>query len=301
MIDIRKIRPYATGILIACVVSACIPGCIGFRLWEKGKYFKTDRKEDFDQRGFSKVGIYVFSDGAPRDGKNDPFDAADVISSIISLPVTLMGGGSPVQSTGGVSKGYFPGPIKASSEFEPDTSNTGPSLELAAAVKKQLDDRGYKSEVVSDMPHSGTVTVESCLKDARDKGFDAAFIVNYTGLKSWTKYAGTTTEYVGRRTITRTNVQVFEGYLYLPSAAIFDVRKNDEVWQTSYYGIVEHAHTFNFSSEPFTEVVSDVVIANGADTFVAAAPLAAQSLLTPKYWPESYKEVPEKDGKTKHL
>lgn len=297
MTFLNRFRRSLVLLVVAAIGANIFSGCVGLRMWEKGKYFSSDRAADFEQRNINTVGIYVFSEGKAVDGSEKPFNGWDVVNSVLSLPLVLFGrysfGGPQI----GVSKYHYPDRVELGSVFEPDTANAGPSIELATALKKELEERGYTAVVVADMPHSGEIPVDRCLKHAKESGYDAAFIVDYVGLKRWTEYAGETTSQVGRTTVVTTHVNTYDGYLYLPNGAMFDVKKNNELlWRTSYYGLVEHAHVPNFSSEPFTQVVNEPVIANGGETYFAAAPKAAKVLLAPTKWADSFKELPLKEG-----
>jgi len=254
---------------ISLAVSAALfSSCSGLAVWNMGKYFKTELAPDADKRDISTVGVYVFSDGAAIDAGNEHFVGFD--------------------------KSWWPKEIHTSSVFEPDTANSGPSLELGTAISQELEDRGYKAKVIGDLGHSGEVSVEQVLKHAKEKGLDAVFIAHYSGVSSWTEYAGETYGY----RVVITNYNVVEGYIYIPNAMFYDLKRNDVVWKNSYYGLTEKAHSPNIVGDPFNELASDAVKNTADETYLKAAPKAAKSIFSPALWPKSFKAFPVKEGFT---
>lgn len=277
-----RLTAVATAAMLAAIV--IFPGCSGLKWWQQGRYFKTSVARDFKPADDQRIAVYVFSEGEAIDGTDRPTDAFDIAETIISVPLMLLGGGIPNQTQIGISPAFYPDPITASAIFEPDTSNAGPSLELASAIREELNSRGFSAAVVTDLGHSGEIPLKSVLKDAKDKGYEQALVVYYSGLRKWTQYAGTETYSRGRNTVVQTNVNQFNGFLFLPNAALLNTSNGRQLWSSSYYGLVENAHIINFSGEPFVKAVTDRIIVNGADDYMKAAVLAARSLFEPTAW-----------------
>ncbi|MEO5931618.1 MAG: hypothetical protein ABIR47_16910, partial [Candidatus Kapaibacterium sp.] len=259
-------------IKVILFVSLCslTTGCAGLRFWDKGKFYQCELKDNIQTENIRTVGIYVYSNGEAVDGKEPARDAADVIGDVIMFPIKLLALGQIDAGSGtqvGMSKHFFPTKITKSLVLEPDTTNAGPSLELANAVKEEIASRGYNAKVVTDLGHSGKISVDQCLKHAKANGYDAIFVVNYTGLNRWTKYAGTDMVY-GYKTRTEiTRVNVFDGYLYIPNSALLDATTGETLWSNSYYGLVEKAHLASPGSESFNQAVSNALVDNGDDTY----------------------------------
>ncbi len=177
----------------------------------------------------------------------------------------------------------------------PDTSNTGPSLELALQVREQLNQRGYSGIVMEDLGHSNAITVKECLANAREHKLDAAIVVFYSGLHTW-REPNYCPECLDYRSMWRTRVSLFSslhhGYLYLPNATIFNPADESTIWSTNYYGVLQEAHLPNLSNEDLASV-ADLAVLPSADTdYFAAAPKTARLMFDPLFWPGSFKEFP---------
>jgi hypothetical protein len=277
-------------------------GCAGLRLWEKGRYFQTELSPGIKPDQIHNIGVYVYSDGEAVNGTEIPFDVFDLIGDILMFPIKLFSTGAHFNSTQvGLNSKFFTDEIRTGESFEPDTSNSGPSLELATAVQSQLKDLGYGAEIVTDLGHSKEISVEDCLAHAKKAGYDAVFIVHYTGMKSWTEFAGTQITEGYRSTLITTKIKIHNGYLFIPNAALFDTKSGQRLWATSNYGIVEHAHIPNLSGEPFIMVESSALIYNGDDDYFKAAPKAALMIFSPQMWKESFKEFPKRGEKRQKM
>lgn len=287
-------------LLLFLVGSIGLSGCSGMKLWEQGDYFQSELTKEFEVDDMSRIGIYVFSDGESRDGTKKPFDAAELVEQIITLPLQILSGSFTIgMSQYGFSTKFFPPAVTADATFEPDTSNAGPSLELATQIKNELKSWGYNPEVVTDLGHRNEVSVAQCLEHARTKQYDGAFIVCYSGLVRWAEYAGTATTTVssavsGSSTVTTQLYNIVNGYLYLPNASFFDAKSGERLWNNWFYGIYENAHVFNVSDEPFT-IVSDKVVLTMTDSdYFKAAGKAIGTLFRPLNWPDSFTEFPKR-------
>ncbi len=273
----------------AIVFNGC--GLQGFRTWYKGKYFNSALAKDFKERDIKKIGVYVFSDGAAKDAKGGSRGFDGFLTNIYK----------PGFGTKGISKEdvsldkkYYPEDVTLGSAFNPDTSNSGPSSELAIQIAKKLTAMGYVARDVLGLGHSGTVSLDQCIKDAKSKNYDAAFVVYYSGLDKWPEYSG---KEITSSLIT-THVTIYDGFLYIPNAALFAVKDGARLWNNSYYGIVENAHFFNISAEPYTKLVHKAIIHNGDETYIKAAPKAVKLLFEPEYWQDSFAPLPIRgDGK----
>jgi nucleotide-binding universal stress UspA family protein len=298
-----KISTRIVSILMVGCFGYLLSGCAGLRMWERNRYFRTEVKPNLDSNSIQTIGVYAFSNGEQIDGSDTPTDAFDVIETIlIKVPVGLLTGslsfGGPQV---GLHKLFYPDEVTAGIVFEPDTSNAGPSLELASAVKEQIEQRGYKAKVVTNIGHSGEISLESCLKHARENGFDAIFVAHYSGLTTWTEFGGQDVFRTSKYTIVKTNVISHTGYLYIPNAALFDVKSGERIWNHCYYGVVQKGHLPNLAGEEFVQVASDALIHNGADDYFKSAPKAAKVLFEPGLWPDSFVEFPTKGEKKRRM
>jgi hypothetical protein len=253
------------------IVTMVSSGCAGLFLWEKGKFYHSEAMDSATvvAKNIQSVGVYAFSNGE-------------------AIEHTMMIG---------LSMYDWPSEVTASSSFDPDTSLAGPSLEISNVVAKQLNERGYNAKAVSDLGHNGTITVEQCLKDAKAKGYDGAFIIHYSGVKNWQQNLGST--YSGRtETI---HLAEHDGFLYIPNATFFETKTGDQIWKNSYYGLVENAHLFNFSNQSFVKVVESSMVNNDAGTYIGAAPKAVNVLLEPTLFPGTTKPFPSRGEKKHHM
>lgn len=249
-------------LVFACALA--ISGCSGLAMWQKGHFYHSEVADSSAVSNVHSVGVYVFSDGESEH------------KSKYNL---------------GFIPGDWPGAeVAKGSTFSPDSSNSGPSLEFANALVKELNERGYNAKAVTDLGHSHEVTLDQCLENAKKAGYDGAFVAYYKGYTSWN------TSDVGRRTygsnVNVINITIREGFLYLAHGGFFDAKSDQQLWKNSYYGLVENAHMFNLSDEPFVKVISDAVVDNGAEDYMKAAPIAATVLLAPKRWAETTKPFP---------
>lgn len=285
--------------LIAISAAILLPGCGGLKVWQNGRHFQTSLSPKYAADSVDKVAVYVFSEGEAVNGQDIPMDALDIVGSILMLPIKLLSGDFSFGGTQiGLHQSHFPYKVERGVTFEPDSRNAGPSLELANAVKEHLSDKGYPATVITTMPHTGEIPLADVLAHARNEGYDVAFVVYYKGLSSWTEYAGTETHYSGRTRIVTTNVNVFNGFLFIPNAGMFDVNTGEQLWKYNNYGMVQKAHLPNLAGEPFVAVVSEALVRNGGDDYFIAAKKAATLLFDPEHWQKSFIEIPQKgDGK----
>lgn len=294
----KKFLPLLTSLMTAAFL---FQGCTGLKMWEKGDYFQTELSKDYDINKVGKIGIYVYSDGETIDGSDRPFDVAELVEQIVLLPLQLASGSfSFGRSQIGFNTKFYPSSLTKETVMEPDTSNSGPSLELANKLKIKLGEFGYNPEIVTDLGHNGEISVEQCLAHAKENRYDAAFIVYYSGLSRWTKFGGTSTrtayDYATgyNTTITTTLVDVFNGYLYLPNATMFSTESGEVLWKNWYYGIYEHAHLPNLAGETFTKVADDLIYPLTDDDYFKASTKAVEAMFAPTAWPDSFVELPKR-------
>lgn len=281
--------------LIAIIITITINSCSGLRVWDKGKYYKVQYNSSIELPYEPKLGIYVFSDGKPIDGRNKPFDAFNLIGDIIAFPITILSILSPTNPQIGVHQKHYTNPVTLSSSFYPDTSNSGPSLELALAAQKALDSLGYNSDIILDMGHNKKITTTECLINAQNKNYDLIFIIYYSCLSDWRLLEGYT--HTGNTTIIRYSLN--KGFLFIPNAALIDVKRSEIIWSYSYYGLVENAHLINLSQEPFIKIDPKALIPSAAPTYIEAAPKAVELIFNPPLWRKSFISFPSKKRKTK--
>jgi len=291
----RLFVPITALVLGALLCNGCA-GLNGLKIWQQGHYFTTDLNDTYRPDSVRSIGIYVFSDGEAVDNSNDPFDALELIPSILFPPFALYyyGGG---HSTRIISPTFYPSSVSATSVLEPDSSNTGASLELAKAIQKQLAQRDYSATVVTDIGHSGDIPVATCLDDANAKGYDAACIVSYGAVWKWRLPSNIISEYGLRSNTSSSSGYTYEGFIYLPNVTIFSTASHEVLWSNSFYGVYEHAHVVNLSDEPFTKTSMPVVLTLGESNYFEAAPRAAAALFNPIYWRESFKGFPPRNQK----
>lgn len=279
-----------------------LPGCSGLKWWQKDDYFQMTLDEDFDPMSVNTVGVFVFSEGeqesAVRTSAWTKADAVDIVENLISLPlaiVTLGGLGARglFDHLDMIDPDRYPPRVMNSATFRPDTVNSGPSLELANAIKEELEARGYNAKVVTELGHSGKITTEQCLAYAREHKQDAAFITCYRGINRWQKYEGS---YSASADVIVRKFKLWEGFLYLPNSAFF-LSDGDMLWSNSYYGVVQTAHIPNVSDERLIEVVPEAIIEEGGPTYFEAVEPAIGMIFEPKYWPGSHKPFPSRREK----
>ncbi len=201
------------------------------------------------------------------------------------------------KESAGLSKAFFPERITQESVFEPAKSSAGPSFELALNIKRELVSKGYSANAVNDLGHDTRISIKDIISNARQNGFDAAFIVYYSGLDKWTSYSTTTyTPYYagdGRYRHSKSVIyDVHKGFLYLPNAALIDTKDNSMLWSTQHYGLVEYAKVFNISGQPFNKVVTEAILPYGDKSYLEAAGLAKDMIFKPEFWPRSFIEFP---------
>src|SRR5438105_3717660 len=117
-------------LILLASVGILYSGCSGLAFWTKGKFYHSEVQDSAAAKAIGTVGVYVFSDG---EGDKVPY------------------------GEWGISN-WPSSEVKLGETFSPDTSNSGPSLEFANAIVKQLDERGYNAKAVTDLGHSHDIT-----------------------------------------------------------------------------------------------------------------------------------------------
>lgn len=282
--------------MYAAVIVA-LSGCYGLALNEKGMHYQTAKVANLDAMKFKKIGVYALSDGKAQSLVGLQMSGLHIAAlwpfNILPFPYT---GSLITRANGtdiyGFTPSNYPEKIEIPFKVKTDSSNAGPSFELALAMKKQLEERGYDAEAATDMPHRGYVSSEQILSHAKNAGYDAAFMMTYTLFKRWQRLGGTeTTQSFNTRT-TIVSVKYTEGYLFIPSVALVDVQSGKILWSSAYYGIVSNAHTPNVANQSLSMAVNDAVTELGRETYVEAAKSAVENIFNPKYWKGSYKPFP---------
>jgi hypothetical protein len=215
------------------IVLVLIGGCVS------DKYFRTELDPEFVPESIDTVGVFVFSNGPTIHGSVSAF--------------------------------YYPEEVTRSTTLFPDTTNTGPSLELAREIVKQLEARGYVAVMVEEMGHRNWVSVDQCIEHARNRGYGAAFVASYTGFDK-----------IGRT----------PAYVYVTNAALFTVEPSKRVWSNCYYGLVQNSHTRSLSLQSGSLMIYEAWKHVSGMTYVETAPKAAEALFAPQLWPASFTPLP---------
>ncbi len=283
---------------IYATVALALSGCYGLALHEKGVHYQTEKVSNLDEMKFKKIGVYSLSDGKAQSLNGVQMDglyfAGVWVFNFLPFPyagsmITRPNATDPY----GFTPSNFPDKIEIPFKIKTDSSNAGPSFELALAMTKQLEERGYEAEAATDAPHRGYVSSDQIMTHAKNAGYDAVFMMTYTLYKRWQELAGTATSQSFNTRTTIINVKYTEGYLYIPSVALVDVQTGKILWSSSYYGIVSNAHTPNISNQAPSIAVNTAITETGRDTYVAAAKSAVENIFNPHYWKGSYKPFPE--------
>jgi hypothetical protein len=288
----KTLKILIVAFLLGLILTSC--GTYGFRFSNKGKYFKSELAEDFSNYKIRKVGIYVFSNGPEVDGK-EYIKRVPGFTFLYTNPFTGRLGYSNDEV--GMQREYFPPAICEDSEFKPSKENEIASKAFSENIKSELRAKGYEAEIVSELGHEGEIEYEKVIQNSKSKGFDAAFIVYYSGLKNWTEHGGTEIDrsYGGdgnTRTVATTKVIVSEGYMYLPNAVMSSTESGKILWSTRHYGLLERAHLFNLSGEDYNMVCTKEMLNYGAKDYKEASVKAVEILFRPKYWLKSYVALP---------
>lgn len=290
---------------IYATVALALSGCYGLALHQKGMHYQTEKVANLETMKFKKIGVYALSEGKAQSIVGMQMGGLNIaalwVFNIVPFPYT----GSLITRTNasdvyGFDPSSYPEKIEIPFKVKTDSSNAGPSFELALAMKKQLEERGYEADAATDVPHRGYVSSDQILSHAKTAGYDAAFVMTYTLFKRWQRLAGTETSHSFNSRTTIVSVKYTEGYLIIPSVALVDVQSGKILWSSAYYGIVSNAHTPNVANQAFSIAVNDAVTEMGRETYVEAAKAAIENVFNPKYWKGSYKPFPapkqRKDG-----
>ena len=284
--------------LVALLVTNAVflAGCYGLSLSQMGMHYQTEKAKGLDTMKFTSIGVYALSDGKIKSIKESTigmYMGGMLPFYLVPFPyagpmITRMNGTDPY----GFTPSHYPDKIEIPFKLRTDSANAGTSFEVALALQKQLEERGYKAQAATDAPHKGIVTSEAILSHAAKSGYDAAFMITYTLFNRWQKISGTNTVsgYNSRTTII--NVSYYEGFLVIPSAALVDVKTGRILWSSAYYGLVSNAQTPNFSNQALSIAVNEAIIESGRDTYVDAAKVAVERIFNPKYWQGSYVPFP---------
>jgi hypothetical protein len=280
--------------LVATVVF--LSGCYGLSLSQMGMHYQTEKAKGLDTMKFTSIGVYALSDGKIKSIKESSigmYMAGILPFYIVPFPYA----GMLVTRTNctdpyGFTPSHYPDKIEIPFKLRTDSANAGTSFEVALAMQKQLEERGYKAQAATDAPHKGMVTSEAILSHAAKSGHDAVFMIVYTLFNRWQRMAGSETISGFNSRTTIINVKYTEGYLVIPSAALVDVKTGRVLWSSAYYGLIANSQTPNVSNQALSIAVNDAIIEQGRDTYVDAAKIAVERIFNPKYWQGSYVPFP---------
>lgn len=287
-------RHHMTGLLAVLLVSIALflSGCYGLRLSEKGMHYQTEKAKGLDSMKFTSIGVYALSDGKIQSIRG----RTGAMGGYGGLDLSRANGTDPY----GFTPDHYPDKIEIPFTLLTDSANAGPSFEIALAMQKQLEERGFNAKAATDAPHRDVVTSEAILRHAAESGHDAAFMITYTLFNRWQRLEDRTETRNANGTRINDLVKYSEGFLAIPNAALVDVKTGRILWSSSYYGIVMNAQTPNISNQAFCIAVNSAIIENGRDTYVEAAKIAVDRIFNPTYWRGSYVPFPtlkqKKDG-----
>ncbi len=273
-----------------------LTGCYGLAVGQLGMHYQTEKVDGLDNMKFKKIGVYALSEGKAKSIKDvsvESFGPGMWPFMIVPIPNTSALLSRPnTTDPYGFTPSHFPDKVEIPFKLRTDSSNSGTSFELALAMQKQLEERGYTAEAATDAPHKGVVASDAVMSHAKKAGYDAAVVIIYTVFNRWQKLAGVETTTAFNTRLTTINVNYTEGYLILPSVALVEVSSGRILWSSAYYGLVSHAHSPNFSNQALSIAVNDVLVEHGRDTYVDAAKVAVERVFNPKHWQGSYKPFP---------
>lgn len=279
-------KSYIFIFIFSIILSSC--GLPGFRTKDKDKIFHTTLNETFPDKKIDKIGVFVYSNGSAIEGlpKSDFKGFRFLYQSGFGYSLAK----TPEDLT--IDRYDFPTKISNESVFNPDSSNSGPSSELASKVVNVLNDKGYSSKEILDLGHNNKIKCEEILARASKLGLDAVFVVYYTGIKKWYKFKGVDVAYGYQSKTIISKIDSYSGFLYLPNAALISTKTGEILWSTQYYGLIQNAHYWNFSGQYFNQVAMDGLYEYGGDSYIEAAAKAADMIFKPKYWKKSFIEFP---------
>lgn len=283
-------------VAFAILSVSSLTGCYGLAVGQLGMHYQTEKADGLDNMKFKKIGVYALSDGKAKSIKDvsvESFGPGMWPFVIVPFPNTSALLSRPNTTDAyGFTPSHFPDKVEIPFKLRTDSSNSGTSFELALAMQKQLEERGYTAEAATDAPHKGVVESDAVMSHAKKAGYDAAVVIIYTVFNRWQKLAGVETTTAFNTRLTTINVNYTEGYLILPSVALVEVSSGRILWSSAYYGLVSHAHSPNFSNQALSIAVNDVLVEHGRDTYVDAAKVAVERVFNPKHWQGSYKPFP---------
>ena len=273
-----------------------LTGCYGLAVGQLGMHYQTEKADGLDNMKFKKIGVYALSDGKAKSIKEvsmGSFGPGMWPFMLVPFPYTAALISRPNTTDAfGFTPSNFPDKIEIPFKVRTDSANAGPSFELALAMQKELEERGYTSEAATDAPHRGVVTSDGILTHAKASGYDAAVVMVYTVFNRWQQLRGIETSTTFNTRTTTINVNYTEGYLIIPSVALVDVATGRMLWNSAYYGLVSGAHSPNVSNQALSIAVNDVLVEQGRTTYVDAAKVAVDRVFNPKHWKGSYKPFP---------
>lgn len=273
-----------------------LTGCYGLAVGQLGMHYHTEKVDGLDNMKFKKIGVYALSDGKAKsikDGGVSTFGPGMWLFMFVPFPYTsaLLSRQNTTDSYG-FTPSHFPDKVEIPFKLRTDSSNSGTSFELALAMQKQLEERGYTAEAATDAPHKGIVASDAVMAHAKKAGYDAAVVIMYTVFNRWQKLGSIETTTSLNTRLTTINVNYTEGYLILPSVALVEVSSGRILWSSAHYGLVSNAHTPNLSNQALSIAVNDVLVEHGRSTYVDAAKVAVERVFNPKHWQGSYKPFP---------
>lgn len=219
-------------------LNSCISN--SFKLSSIGRYYKCTKAEDIELRKIKRIGVFAI--GTECTKKKEPLSQFyDSYPTNVDLNSALLGS-------------------KLNSEIE--------KVIISKATDSLLK-RGYDALPISDLYVIDTLFVRDIAIFARDKGYNAVFIINYTIL---TKH--------NYSEINSKN----KNYLILSSSALLSCEDGTTLWSNQYYGIVQQSHFFNLIGSSYAVLIPESVLDYSAVTIEDAADKALEMIFTPKYF-----------------
>ena len=258
-IDLFRFMGKVSGIVFVCVLLLAGPGLAG-----KKNYLKTELSQDFQSAQIARIGVAVFSKGRGDTQEYYKSGVGKFLKENVD-PDTE----AKVKKVGA---------IKADHTFSPHASLFDASRQLGEQVAARLRVLGYESQKLT-LPHNREIPMEQVFQAAREAGVDAVYVVEYAAFTEWGKRLVKKEDegvYLPGETITTTKTYgSYQGFLYIPSASLFQVEDNSLLWSCTI-------------RDP------KAIFEQGTTHYATGAEMAAQLLFDPPGSPESFQGIPRR-------